>query len=368
LGADNGITFTLEPKTTLLVSAAIWFIPVSFFTVPEFQCPSGRIPWVTYVSLFFDLYQWVILGIIVLFHIPISIAKRFAIGLAFLLIYIAAKTALGSRSGVFGVIMACIFFGALFYSHPFLSKMILPFKNVVIGIFCGLILLAPISFLMGTSNRTDRMQDCVSVARPSSVSVARPSSNRMEKALVAVQRPLSESVASIAERMGGLDNTAHLLAYSDRYRHLISFSYYFRSIADGLIIGSWYGKETLRAALMLRTVYHPETIAYIYDKNSYQSDVMTQWAEAVILFGQPLSYVMLFLAGFGFSSLFQSAISKSHRLSGFMGAAFILLIWSGTFFEGFGLDWIFFSTIQSAMLWLTAFYLIRFLFREKSHD
>lgn len=300
--------------------------------------------WLHYTQLFFDPNLLCICALLLAYELRDNRPYQSAITAIFLAVFIFLRVAAGSRSGVYSVLYA----GLVIYG-VFGPSALNYTKNKALGVIIVIplaVILSVSAFSLGDYFRSHSPNFCQS--DPDVIVGPPPSSAEIAVAMTSI------SYAKVAERLGGVDNTIDLVENPGVYKSIISLDYYVRSILDGLIVGSLHGKEVLRASIMLKTAYDPSKLATVYDPSSYQSDLVTPFAELMILGGWLGLVGGCALAGIAAGAVWVWA--SADKLSAFR--LYVLLVgvavwWQ--FLNSYGLDWVVLDSVRQTVL-LTAFF------------
>lgn len=154
---------------------------------------------------------------------------------------------------------------------------------------------------------------------------------------------------AVSNRLGFLDMTSEIIASGSAYRSVVNFTHYFRSIVDNGLTPGFNLFDAPKAANSLSLIYYGipsmslKTVAL-----HYQSDMLTVYAEARLLFGPIAGLVAIAVAAFFFRVLYAMPAQDDPVRSAGLRSIVLMLFY--TYFLGsFGLDWFIVDLIRGVI-------------------
>lgn len=291
-----------------------------------------------YGQLFVDPNLSAVLVLYLLYRLDAPIRQKAVAFFIFLMVYLAARALVGSRSGAYSLLYAALLIYGAFGVSAF--QYLMPRKAALLLVAPIVVVVTLFSFSAGDYFRTYAINSCSTVVEEASVAtpVAAPATSI-----------LVLPFAKMAERLGGVDNTVDLVANSEAYSGIISWSYYLRSILDGVFVGSVTGEEAIRASILLKTAYNPASIATVRNSDAYQSDLITPYAELIILMGWPGLILGGILLGFVAGKVWTWSMRDIDQLPRLSLLLFAAVLW-WSMLNSYGIDWVVVDGMRQGLL------------------
>jgi len=164
------------------------------------------------------------------------------------------------------------------------------------------------------------------------------------------------SFPAIFERIGSLDMAAEGMANSFNYGKFFNFPHYFKSVVDNALSPGFTVFDAPKAANLPVFFYRfvPEpTLRSV--AAMYQSDMVTVYGEARIIFGAAAGLAWIFFTAFLFQKLYRFLDSRDPFRLGALRAA-LLYIFLVYFLGSYGLDWFAVDMLRGAVPFLLLLY------------
>ena len=312
----------------------------------------------SYVGLFlFNIYLILLFVFVYLMLNYENIPKPYRRGIICLLvIYVISHTLIGSRQSL--LVLITLFFIA---SLAVKGCVKLPFKLILM--FVLFIPIAVILFVSATYIRLiEGNRAVVSLSRLNLVVSAREDIFSSDSMIVSEQR--------IFDRIGYLDYSADAIVNKDRFRKIVNFSYYFKSIVDNCFTPGFDVFDTPMVAHAMRYItYNLPEPSHEDIRKVYQADMITLYGDYYILFGGYPALVVFFAVAFFLKTVFNLA-KDNNLLFYYLERALILYIFYLWLID-FGIDWMVLDLIKIAIMFVlfAIFYKIgrkRFIYSHQS--
>lgn len=147
------------------------------------------------------------------------------------------------------------------------------------------------------------------------------------------------SLPALFDRMGFLDMSAEIMANTRRYRRVINFEYYFKSIVDSGLTPGFNVFDAPKAANAVSLIYRnqPELSFRALNAN-YQADMLTVYGEAYALLGFIGGLAGIFVVSFFFQMVYRLLSDRDRFRQSALRAALLYLFYY-SFLESCGIDW-----------------------------
>jgi len=240
--------------------------------------------------------------------------------------FIACRASTGSRSAIllFLFFSFCAWFAVK--GHVVFKKKL--YAAVAIAVLCSVLLFIPATLM-----------------RPGYSSV--PYSQR---------KPVRYQ--TILDRIGFLDMSTDMIANSLRYGQVVNFEYYFKSIIDNGLTPGFNIFDAPKAANAISYVYREKPGLSLKAVTSlYQSDMLTLYGEAYILFGPLAGLAWIFALSFLFQAVYRRLDGGDPFRSAALRAA-ILVIFYTYFLESLGMDWLVVFIVRGIVPYFILLYVV----------
>jgi len=157
------------------------------------------------------------------------------------------------------------------------------------------------------------------------------------------------NVRQIFDRAGFLDMTADLVANAPRYAGVINGAYYAKSVTDNGLTPGFNVFDSPKAANSLSIIYNGyanNSLATV--SRNYQSDMLTVYGEAFVLFGPVFGLLALGAVSFLFSAAYRF-LSRGGDFAFAALRAMLLYIYYYYFLNSFGADWFFVDLLRGSV-------------------
>lgn len=167
----------------------------------------------------------------------------------------------------------------------------------------------------------------------------------------------NSSLSSMFGRMGFLDMSAEMMASSSRYRRVINFEHYFKSIVDSGLTPGFNVFNAPKAANAVSLIYRNQPEISFETLNArYQADTFTVYGEAYALFGFLAGLAGIFVASFLFQKIYRLLHDRDPFKLAALRAVFLYIFYF-FFLESLGLDWFMVDLIRGVVPFFVLLYL-----------
>jgi hypothetical protein len=185
---------------------------MALFLVSHYVSVACEVPaFLHYGQLFVDPNVLAVLVLYLLYRLDAPIRQKAVAFFLFLLVYLSARALVGSRSGAYSLLYAALLIYGAFGVSGF--QYLVPKKAALLLVVPIVVMVTLLSFSAGDYFRTYAINSCSTGATEEASVAAAP----MATILVL-------PFAKMAERLGGVDNTVDLVANSEAYSGIISWS------------------------------------------------------------------------------------------------------------------------------------------------
>jgi len=149
-----------------------------------------------------------------------------------------------------------------------------------------------------------------------------------------------------------------MIANSLRYGQVVNFEYYFKSIIDNGLTPGFNIFDAPKAANALSYIYREQPGVSLKAVNSlYQSDMLTIYGEAYVLFGPLAGLVWIFSLTFLFQEIYRRIAGRDPFRSAALKAA-LLVIFYTYFLESLGMDWLSVFVVRNIIPFFILLYVV----------
>jgi hypothetical protein len=106
-----------------------------------------------------------------------------------------------------------------------------------------------------------------------------------------------------------------------------------------VVVGSVTGEEAIRASILLKTAYNPPSVATVRNSDAYQSDLVTPYAELIILMGWPGLILGCLALGFVAGKVWKWSMQDIDALPRLFLLLFSAVLW-WSMLNSYGIDWV----------------------------
>jgi hypothetical protein len=162
---------------------------------------------------------------------------------------------------------------------------------------------------------------------------------------------------AILDRTGFLDMSVEMIANSYRYRSVVNFGYYFKSIVDSGLTPGFNVFDAPKAANAVSLIYRNQPELSFQALNArYQADMFTVYGEAYALLGFIGGLAGIFVVSFFFQMIYRLLPDRDHFKLAALRAALLYLFYY-SFLESCGIDWFVVDILRGIVPFFVLLYL-----------